>query len=246
MHHLEVTLLTSLLLWVALTSPLTETDRPIPPRKRVASTGAAPTADVRELVQRVQRFYERTSDFGAGFEQVYTYASLGRKQRSRGEVIFKKPGMMRWDYATPSTKTFVLSGDRVLALDPEALTLTKGQIDSNQLSAAVTFLFGRGRLLDEFFIQKTNCADCKGQQLELTPKRQERFQRLLLDVDNASGQVLVSTVVDPDGSTNRVTFLDFKSNVGIDDTRFKLKPPPGTQTVDLTATKSGAERERAQ
>src|SRR4051812_17762595 len=76
------------------------------------ASAAAPRDDVRALVERVQAFYEKTSDFTARFDQLYTYASFGRKQRSSGQVAFKKPGMMRWDYETPAPKTFVLAGQR--------------------------------------------------------------------------------------------------------------------------------------
>ena len=64
-------------------------------------------ADVKRLVERMQGFYERTADFRARFKQDYTYASFGTKQASSGEVLFKKPGYMRWDYRTPAAKTFV-------------------------------------------------------------------------------------------------------------------------------------------
>jgi outer membrane lipoprotein carrier protein len=43
-----------------------------------------------------------------------------------------------------------------------------------------------------------------------------------------------STVIDPDGSENAITFTSLELNTGVDDAFFKLAPPPGTQMVDLT------------
>src|SRR5262249_42398104 len=41
----------------------------------------APTSpEVRSLIERMQRFYERTSDFTASFRQDYTYKSFNRTQ----------------------------------------------------------------------------------------------------------------------------------------------------------------------
>jgi outer membrane lipoprotein carrier protein len=190
--------------------------------------------DVRALVERVQDFYERTQDFTADFKQDYTYKAFKRTQSSSGTVTFKKPALMRWEYAKPAPRTFVLAGDRVFAHDPEAKLLTRAALSTNQLSASVTFLFGVGKLESEFSIVKKACPKCTGTQLELTPLVQDpRFKRILLEVDEKTAQVLKSTVIDPDGSENAISFLNLKTNVGVTEAQFKLTPPPGTQVQDF-------------
>jgi outer membrane lipoprotein carrier protein len=215
----------------------------------LADGGAAPAAssaparkpmatDVKALVDRMQSFYEKTDDFAASFKQQYTYKAFKRTQTSTGQVTFKKPGLMRWEYAKPSPKTFILAGEKVYAYDPEAMTLTKASINTHQLSASVTFLWGRGRLADEFDISRADCKTCKGPLLELNPVRPDpRFKQIRLEVDPQTAQVLQSTVVDPDGSENAIRFSDLKTNTGVGADTFKLNPPEGTQIVDLTKPK---------
>lgn len=189
----------------------------------------------RDLVTRMQAFYEKTADFRADFQQVYAYKTFKRKQTSSGTVTFKKPGLMRWEYLKPEPRTFVLAGDKIYAHDPEAKLLTRAAIDTSQLSASVTFLFGKGNLLDEFDISKVACSSCKGTLLELIPKKPDpRFRKVQLEVDPQSAQVISSTVVDPDGSENKITFLNLKTNVGVNEDHFKLAPPAGTQVVDYS------------
>lgn len=196
---------------------------------------AAMTAEVKALVERVQGFYEKTQDFTAKFQQDYTYKTFKRKQTSSGTVAFKKPGLMRWEYLQPSARTFVISNDKVYAYDPQALTLTKGNFDSSQLSASVTFLWGKGKLADEFNIAKVACKDCKGVLLELTPKKPDpRFRMVKLEVDPATAQVRRSIVIDPDGSENAITFSELKTNTGLKDDAFKLTPAANTQVIDMT------------
>jgi outer membrane lipoprotein carrier protein len=196
------------------------------------------TAEVRGIVDRMQGFYEKTQDFTAQFVQVYRHQAFKRTKESSGQVTFKKPGFMRWEYEKPAPKTFVLANEKVYALDPQALTLTKGSMASHELSASVTFLWGRGKLTDEFNIRKVDCTQCQGVLLELTPLRPDpRFQRILFDVDAATSQVHRSIVVDPDGSENEIRFAGLKRNVGVSQDRFQISPPPGTQTVDLTRAK---------
>ena len=102
------------------------------------------TPEVKALVERMQGFYERTQDFTADFKQEYLYKTFNRTVVSTGTVAFQKPAKMRWEYLTPNKRTFVLSGDRIYALDPEAQTLTKAALPTSQLSASVTFLWGKG------------------------------------------------------------------------------------------------------
>jgi len=192
-------------------------------------------ADVKELARRMQVFYEKTSGFTANFKQEYTHQAFHRTQTSSGKVFFLKPAMMRWEYEKPSRKTFVLTGEKMYAYDEEAATFTIAPFDSNQLSAAVTFLWGKGRLEKEFRIEGAACANCEGVLLELTPLRPDpRFQRVRLEVNPKTAQVLASTVVDPDGSENRISFSDFKANEKIDKGLFHLTPPANAQVVDMT------------
>jgi outer membrane lipoprotein carrier protein len=200
----------------------------------VAVQKAELAPDVKALVDRVQAFYEKTQDFTADFKQDYTYKAFKRTQSSSGKVTFKKPALMRWEYEKPSPKTFVLAGERVLAHDPEAKLVTVANIATNQLSASVTFLFGVGKLENEFSIVKKACAKCTGTQLEMTPLVADpRFKRILLEVDEKTAMVIKSTVIDPDGSENAITFLSLTSNVGINESHFRITPPPGTQVQDF-------------
>lgn len=205
----------------------------IEPAPKAAKPAMAP--DVKALVDRMQGFYEKTTDFTAHFTQQYTYKAFKRTTTSSGTVTFKKPALMRWEYEKPSPRTFVLAGENVYALDPEARTLTKTRIGTNQLSASVTFLWGRGRLADEFAITKAACSTCKGVLLELTPLQPDpRFRKAKLEVDPKTAQVLRSIVVDPDGSENVISFEDLKTNQGVSDNFFKVVQPPDYTLNDLT------------
>jgi outer membrane lipoprotein carrier protein len=196
-------------------------------------------ADVKATVDKMQAFYEKTKDFKSEFTQEYLYKAFKRKQVSSGTVAFLKPGLMRWEYLLPEPKTFVLAGDKVYAYDPGAKLLTRSAIGTNQLSTSVTFLFGVGKLADEFSIAKKACTGCSGTLLELTPWTNDpRFKKVLLEVDSQTAQVLKSTVIDPDGSENAISFRSLSTNVGLDEKMFKLTPPAGTQVQDLAGAKA--------
>jgi outer membrane lipoprotein carrier protein len=213
------------LLLVLAMAPAPAAERPMSP-------------EVKTLVERMQGFYERTQDFTADFKQEYLYKMFNRTVVSTGTVAFQKPAKMRWEYLTPSKRSFVLSGDRIYALDPEAQTLTKAALPTSQLSASVTFLWGKGKLADEFDISRTECKECLGTLLTLVPKKPDaRFREVQLDIDPKTAQVRRSIVVDPDGSRNVITFSNLRTNLGLPKDTFQLTPPPGTQIIDTTAAR---------
>jgi outer membrane lipoprotein carrier protein len=207
--------------------------------KPAAAVKGSVAPEVKTLVERMQAFYEKTEDFKAAFKQDYKYKAFrGRTQTSTGTVTYKKPALMRWEYEKPSARTFVLAGSKVYAYDPEAQSLTVASVDTSKLSASVTFLFGQGRLAEEFNITQGTCADCKGTLLVLDPAQPDpRFQQVRLEVDPKTAQVLKSTVVDPDGSENSIAFLELKTNVGVAADSFKINPPEGTRVDDFTKQK---------
>lgn len=215
--------------------------------KPEASAGVPMDPAVKQAVDAMQGFYERTNDFSAHFEQSYKYASFNRTTQASGTVVFRKPRKtakgeleapaMRWDYEKPEPKSIVVTGGSFYQYDPQAKQLTKGALNTEKLSASVTFLWGVGKLADEFYITKIERPDLTkdGIVLQLLPKKQDpRFDRVIMVVDPKTYQVTQTVVVDPDGSTNHMTFSDVKTDQGVPTERFMLHPPPDTQVIDMT------------
>lgn len=215
--------------------------------KAEASPGVAMDPAVKKLVDAMQAFYEKTNDFSARFDQSYKYASFNRTQQSSGTVVFRKPKKlakgeleapaMRWDYEKPEQKSIVVTGGLVYMYQPEAKQLTKAAFNASSLSASVTFLWGVGKLADEFYITKVDRPDLTrdGTALQLVPKKQDpRFDRVFMVVDPKTHEVAQTVVVDPDGSTNHMTFSGVKTDQNIPNDRFSLNPPPDTQVIDMT------------
>ncbi len=185
--------------------------------------------EARPLVEKVQRFYENTDDFTATFEQTYTY-QVGREVKSRGKVAFKKPAMMRWDYEHPRERAFVVDGSDLWIWTPEDFTAVRQRdFTASDLSTSITFLWGEGRLENEFHIELEG-----DERLSLTPIRPEgSFQRVVFRVDTETGRVMESTVIDPQGNRNHMVFSQVSQNTGIDRERFAFSPPSGADVQDM-------------
>ena len=172
---------------------------------------AAPLpADAGALAQKVQAFYERTRDLEASFQQTYTYSGFGRRQVSKGTLKVKKPGMMRWDYETPTPKTVAVKGSRLVQYEPEEnQAYVDERFDATAMSAAVTFLLGKGDLAREFDLSVDGAGD-----LVLRPKEEDpRVDSIALAVGR-DGEVRATRVVDGAGNVNEVRFEKVKRNAG--------------------------------
>lgn len=195
----------------------------------------APELSAATLADKVQAFYEHTTDFSATFTQHYQYKAMARTQKSAGTVQVKKPGLMRWDYVEPHEKLFLLDGKSLWIWDPsDKMVMVNREFSSDQLSAAVTFLWGQGKLSDEFDITRVDKPKYGSTVLELVPRKpQGGFTRLFFTVDPATGAVVTSVVIDSQGNENRIEFSDVKTNTGLANSRFQFSVPKGATVQEL-------------
>ncbi len=190
----------------------------------VSLSTSAPDASA--VAEKVQAYYDRTKDFQASFVQTYTYAAAGRSQTSRGTLRVKKPGKLRWDYAEPSKKTIVVSGSRLVQYEPEEnQAYVDEHFDASAMSAAVTFLLGKGKLAREFELSMEEG------RLVLTPRKPDaRVDRVVLTVAE-SGEVRGTRVVDGSGNANEIAFQNLQRNVGLKDDVFALELPKDVHLI---------------
>ncbi len=186
---------------------------------------AAP--DAGEVARRVQAFYERTADLEARFTQSYTYKALGRRQESKGLLRVKKPGRMRWDYEAPARKTVAVVGSRLTQWEPEARqAYVDERFDASAMSAAVTFLVGKGSLAKEFDLS----LDGEGWLLCRPRKADPRVESIALEV-GSSGEVTATRVTDAQGNVNEVRLSGLRRNLGLADAAFEVALPEGTRRL---------------
>ena len=188
------------------------------------------------VVGDVQKRYDGAADFRARFSQTLTSAALGRKTISSGEVAFKKPGRMRWDYEKPEKSSYVTDGGVLWLYEPEDKQAFKQKLETSQLPAALSFLTGKGKLATEFditFAPKTPYGGAGDHVLSLSPKTpQAQVKTILFVVDPRTFDVRESVITDGQGNVNDLVFADIRVNTRVPDALFKFTPPAGTRVID--------------
>lgn len=210
-----------------------------------AAPAAAAVDPALTALAAVQTFYDQTREVAADFFQTYVNKLYDRTDKSRGHVVFKKPGKMRWDYAKPNGKVIVAGSGKLLVYEPGEEPTDKGQVlEQNfaqaDLPQAMSFLLGTGKLSDDFAAKLLDSARegfANGQVLELRPKKPNpHFERLLFYVESSAalrGLVRRIVIVDASGNRNRFDFSAFKFNAGTPESTFEWRPPADARKVHL-------------
>jgi outer membrane lipoprotein carrier protein len=195
-----------------------------------------PKLDVKAVVAEVQKRYDGAADFRARFTQTLTSAAMGRKTSSAGEVMFKKPGRMRWDYEKPDKSSYVTDGGVLWLYEPDDKQAFKQDLKGSQLPAALSFLTGKGKLANEFdiaFAGKTTYGAVGDYVLSLSPKTpQATVKSILFIVDPRTFDVRESVITDAQGNTNDLLFSDIRVNTHVPENIFHFTPPAGVRVID--------------
>ena len=232
----------TLILVVAL--PLFVTpSAPVARAAEPAAPAAGPRLPLKDVVEHVQKRYDAAKDFRARFNQTLTNAAFGRKSSSSGEVLLKKPGRMRWNYAQPEVKMYLADGNTLWLFEPEDKQAFKQDLKSSQLPAALAFLAGQGKLSAEFDITtadpklpklpKAPYGTARDYVLSLSPKTpQAQVKTILFVVDPKTFDVRESVITDQQGNVNDLLFSDIRTNTSIPDATFRWAPPAGVRLID--------------
>jgi outer membrane lipoprotein carrier protein len=203
------------------------------------------SAGVGEATARlVQSRYDGIRDLQADFEQesqsaTFAGAPLMDSSPKTGRVVFAKPGKMRWTYAPPDASVVVSDGQTLWIHDVEGGTATRLEVTAGYLSgAALEFLLGDGKILDEFEVEATACAP-ERITLDLVPKMDASYERLGLVANATSGDIEETSIVDLFGNRTEIRFHKIEVNRSPAADVFEFQVPKGVELIDYAGSQAG-------
>jgi len=187
------------------------------------------------LAARVQAYYNKTKDFKAKFKQIYQKAYHGKQKARWGYMWVKKPGLMRWNYSVPRVKQLICDGKTLWIYDPGHKQVFYRSIKTSAVPSAVSFLWGKGKILNEFYVmivKGSKYAKPGLTVLRLKPKiPNSNYKHILFVVNAKSAVVMESIVYDHLRNKNHYYFMNPKANTGVPDSQFTFKPPRGIRVI---------------
>ena len=149
--------------------------------------------------------------------------------------------MMRWDYQIPERVYYISDGQVLWSYEAREKLAYKLPVKNSELYSALKFLFGQGKLREEFSIRQV--AATKGLLgLELTPKvPQSGYTKLVLEVSPETYDIRSTILFDPIGNESRVRFENAKTDKVLKEAAFRFTPPDGVRVEDLTRSETAKE-----
>lgn len=189
------------------------------------------TPQAQEVVERIQIFYDGTTDLRGQFSQRVELA-IGQVEEASGAFYLKRPGMMRWEYERPERRLLVTNGSTLWAYTPADRQVIVQDLISAVTSIPFDFLMGVGRLTDDFNLgQVTVHGDCC-YRLVLTPRRPDPHLRgMEMEVERTTLHIRSLTFQDPYENRTVMHFSRLLINSDLPADLFSFEPPPGVKIL---------------
>ena len=188
-----------------------------------AAADTAPT--VASVVQAVEAKYDDVSTMQADFVQT-THSQVFGADAQSGELVIKRPSMMRWAFA--DDKQFVTDGDTMWVYSKADNQVIRYDDIAAQRSALDSLLSSLHQL-DELF--EVKLLEGEGTTLELKPRDQAQVKAVKLELTQ---DLLVKsiTITDPYDSVTELQFSNVRLDVEVPDSAFVFQVPKGVQLIE--------------
>lgn len=205
-----------------------------PARSDALPLNGAPSKDLKQVLDRLQRHYRDTRSFSAKFNE--EIATVGAPKRSRsGTVSFLKPGRMRWDFAQPEKETIVSDGETVYSYDPDLNQVVETPLkQALQSSSATSFLLGIGNINRDFKAEFAGRRSATGP-INLKLDAKAGGYKIEIGLDPKTYNLMTLTLTDQLGDVTKIDFSDIHNNVGLAESTFAFQTPPGADVVTAPA-----------
>ncbi|MGE4534008.1 MULTISPECIES: outer membrane lipoprotein chaperone LolA [Halomonas] len=182
-----------------------------------------------EGAERLTRLLEPLETYQADFEQQILDAGGDRLQEARGTMWLSRPGKFRWEVDAPYRQLVVSDGEEVTLYDPDLEQATVQALDQRVTHTPALLLSGSAdELVASFEVRRSQQGSAE--RFTLQPKDADTlFETLTMTFRGE--QLRGLEMLDSTGQRTAIAFSEVEMNAAIDDARFTLEVPEGTDVI---------------
>ena len=189
------------------------------------------------LFRRVVRKYQNATTLSARFRQEVPLENVGIVRKAAGQVYFRRPLRMRWDYRAPGEQLFLADGKYFYFQPPGSSEVFRRPIDEKTLGGRVPLLllFGKGDITKYFRVEEAVSLEGREKTaIRLLPKGESapEVRRIDLVVDDADLTIREIHLYDRLGGSNHLYLDDVVIDPSLPTDLFRFRKPPGSKMVD--------------
>lgn len=150
-----------------------------------------------------------------------------------GAMLLRKPGRMRWNYASTPGKVFVLDGKYAWFYTPgvpQVQRIRASELDD--LRSPLRFLLGHTKIESELEQLATSPASGGAFRLSGVPKGQQKRIAKVSITAGSDGAIRRLEIDETDGAQTIFDFSNEQANPPLPDSEFHFTPPAGIPVVD--------------
>lgn len=189
---------------------------------------AVSAAESQKMIEQVCVAAGKLSSLQCDFRQTKQLSLLKTALKSEGKMYYKGGKQLHWEYTSPYTYTFVLSGDKVMlksAKNTDVIDVRSSKMFQQIARIMMNSVTGRC-LTDEKDFKVTMFASGKEWIARLIPCQKElaqMFQEIRLHIDPEQQMVTTVELQEKSGDTTLIEMKNIQKNVTIDDEVFDIK-----------------------
>lgn len=203
--------------------------------ERVSGTNAG-SADPELALERAAAAYRGVESLRADFEQEVENPILRRTTTSRGTLFQRGSDRFLMRFSDPEGDVIVGDGTHLWVYYP---SVQPDQVTRIGGAAGASAFDLRSQLTDEpterFAVTSRGSESVRGRTadvLELTPRGDAGFRRLVIRVDRDDALVRRFEVEEANGVTRRFELRDLEINPSLPDSLFEFTPPEGVRVIE--------------
>jgi outer membrane lipoprotein carrier protein len=191
-------------------------------------------ANAQQMAAIIDARYNGMKSLRADFTEIYSGGGIRRSES--GTLWIKKPGKMRWDYASPQKKLFVTDGATAWFYVPGEHQARRTSLKKmDDLRSPLRFLLGHTKLNKELRglslapdVPPETAGDVVLRGIPVA--MEDRISQLLLESD---GQGYLRRIVmeELDGSRTEFRLENQQENYPAKDAEFSFRPPAGVEVL---------------
>jgi len=191
---------------------------------------AAPQ-DTDGLLKNIEARYNRAQSLKLDFSE--SYAGMKSPVQNESGVLFlRKPGRMRWEYASPAGKVFISDGKDVILYSPDEQRAEKSKLkESEDMRAPLAFLLGKLDFRKEFKSFQTR-VEAGDNWIVAEPKSENLAYSKVEFLATPEGEIRRVRITGQDQSKLDFKFSNEQLNVSVAAALFTFHAPPGVQVVE--------------
>ncbi len=196
-----------------------------------ALLAAAAGSDLDPALKAIETRYNKAQSLKLDFSETYI-VSRHPSQSESGILYLRKPGRMRWEYASPVGKIFLSDGKYTWQYNPEDRKAERTSLKvTEDMRAPLAFLLGKLDFRKDFQSFETR-REGNDSWIVAQPKSRNLPYTQVEFLATPDGQIHKVRVTNQDQSKLEFTFSNEQLNAKVADGLFVFKAPPGVAIVE--------------